>query len=233
MWFSERHELVVGQTHRVPERPGYLLELICGKDVVPRGNRRVRRKQARRADLRFRLCRGEPCCRQLAHALDEHEGRVPLVRVPDIRLKAEGTQETDAADAEHPLLPQAPFRRTRVQSRRQLPVACIIGLEVGIEQVNGNPPYHDAPRADPDFATRDGDRDDARLAVRAVHPGDGVHGGIDGIVGIALPSIQADVLIEIAAVIVQADANQRDAQVGRFLAMVAREHAEAAGIDRQ
>src|SRR5258705_1326430 len=102
-----------------------------------------------------------------------------------------------------------------------------------MEKVTGIPPTLAPPRADPDFAARDGDRDDARLAVRAAYAGDGVHRGIDGIVGIALPSIQADVLIEIAAVIVEADANQRDTQVGRFLAMVALEHAEAAGIDRQ
>src|SRR5437899_8778400 len=117
MWLSECHELVAGKTHRIPERPGYLLELLGSKDVVPCGNRRVRRKQARRADLRFRLCRGEPFCSQLAHALDVHEGRVPLVRMPDLRLNAEGTQQTDAADPKHPLLPQAPFRRTRVQAR--------------------------------------------------------------------------------------------------------------------
>src|SRR2546422_1703030 len=38
---------------------------------------------SRRADLRLRLCRVEPLCCQLAHALDEHEGRVALVGMPN------------------------------------------------------------------------------------------------------------------------------------------------------
>ena len=75
-----------------------MFELLGGKDVVPRGHRRVRREHARRADLRLRLRRGESRSGQLAHALDEHESRVPLVRVPDLRLNAEGTQDAHAAD---------------------------------------------------------------------------------------------------------------------------------------
>ena len=109
----------------------------------------------------------------------------------------------------------------------------MIAFDVGIEQVNGNPPYHDAPRPNLDFAAGDRDGDETRLAVGAVDSGDRVDRGIDRIVGIALPSIQADQLIEVAAVIVQADADQGDAEVGGFLAVVTRQHAEPAGIDRE
>ncbi len=109
----------------------------------------------------------------------------------------------------------------------------MVAFDVGVEQVYRNPPHHDAPRTDLDLASGDRECDQARFAVGAVDPGDRVHRGIDGVVRVTLPAIQADQLIEVPPVIVEADAHQRDAEVGGFLAMVAGEDAEAAGIDRE
>src|SRR5205823_15082606 len=83
------------------------------------------------------------------------------------------------------------------------------------------------------FSTRYGDGDHTRFAVGAVDSDDGVHRRIDGIVRVALPAVQANQLIEVPAVVVEADADQRDAEVRGFLAMVAGQDAEAAGIDRE
>ena len=48
-----------------------------------------------------------------------------------------------------------------------------------------------------------------------------------------LPAIAIQALAEIALAIKQADANQRDVQIGRALDVVAREHAQAARINRE
>ena len=48
-----------------------------------------------------------------------------------------------------------------------------------------------------------------------------------------LPAVVVEALAEVALVVEQADADERDAQVAGALDVVAGEHAEAAGVDRQ
>ena len=48
-----------------------------------------------------------------------------------------------------------------------------------------------------------------------------------------LPAVDVEPLPEIALVVVEADADERDAEVGRALDVVAGQDAEAAGVDRQ
>ena len=48
-----------------------------------------------------------------------------------------------------------------------------------------------------------------------------------------LPAVDVEPLPEVALAVEQADADQRDAEIGRALDVVAGEHAQAAGIDRQ
>ena len=75
--------------------------------------------------------------------------------------------------------------------------------------------------------------DDARLAVgrdrrldRRAVPG-------QALVRFLLPAFGRDALVEVALRIHEADADERHAEVARFLAVIAGEHAEAAGVDRQ
>ncbi len=82
-----------------------------------------------------------------------------------------------------------------------------------------------------DLAAGDGDGHQAGAAIVTVHTEDGVDGGVDRIDGIGLPSIQSDLLIEIAAVIVETHADQRRTEVRGFFTMIAREDAESARVD--
>ena len=56
---------------------------------------------------------------------------------------------------------------------------------------------------------------------------------VDRLVVLRLPPGRVDALPEVAAAVEQADADERDAELGRGLEVVAGEDAEAAGVDRQ
>ena len=53
------------------------------------------------------------------------------------------------------------------------------------------------------------------------------------LVDLLLPAVGRQALVEVALRIHEADADQRHAEVARFLAVIAGQHAEAAGVDRQ
>ena len=58
-------------------------------------------------------------------------------------------------------------------------------------------------------------------------------GPVQPLVALFLPAVGGDVLMEVALRIHEPDADERHAEVARFLAVIAGEHAEAAGVDRQ
>ena len=75
------------------------------------------------------------------------------------------------------------------------------------------------------------DLDDDGLAVRA---DGGLHGELVDVgveVFLVLPALLVEALAEVALVVEQADADERNAEIGGALDVVAGEHAEAAGID--
>jgi hypothetical protein len=55
--------------------------------------------------------------------------------------------------------------------------------------------------------------------------------GLD--VALLLPALRVERLVEVALVVQDADADQRDAQVAGALEVVAGQHPQAAGVDRQ
>ena len=58
-------------------------------------------------------------------------------------------------------------------------------------------------------------------------------GPVEPLVHFLLPAVVRYTLVEIALRIHEADADERQAEIARFLAVITREHAETAGIDRQ
>ena len=74
---------------------------------------------------------------------------------------------------------------------------------------------------------------DARLAVRRQRRLDRRVGPVEPLVALFLPPFGRHVLVEVALRIHEADADERHAEVARFLAVIAGQHAEAAGVDRQ
>ena len=61
----------------------------------------------------------------------------------------------------------------------------------------------------------------------------GASAQFEPLVPLLLPALGRDVLVEVALRIHEADADQRHAEVAGFLAVIAREHAETARVNRQ
>ena len=83
------------------------------------------------------------------------------------------------------------------------------------------------------FAAREIDRDDGSAPVRGLHDRDRKLGRFERRVDLGLPPLGVDDLAEVPLAVEESDADERYPEVARRLQQVAREDAEAAGIDRQ
>ena len=195
------------------------LDELLAEDLVPGRHRRVRREDRRAADVLDRLARRHALLHERTQPLDREERRVALVHVEDARLDAERGQRPDAADAEQELLPDAVLAVAAVERVRQ---------PLDLEQVERDRADVLAPDRRGDGVAREVDLDGDRLADE---PG-GL--GVDGLVAprsaARTPSRPCG---EVAAAVEEADADERDAELGGALQVVAGEDAEAAGVDRQ
>ena len=147
---------------------------------------------------------------------------MPLVQVVDVRLDPERSERPHAADAEQQLLADAVLAVAAVER---------VGEPVDLEQVERNDADGGRNVLAPDRGLDrlageiDGDRD-----VLADEP-DRLR--VDRLVFLGLTAGLVDPLAELTACVEQADADERDAELGRGLEVVAGEDAEAAGVDRQ
>ena len=151
-----------------------------------------------------------------------------LVGVEHLGLEAERAQRPHAADAEHDLLAQAVVLVAAVQAvgdrrRRpgELPSTSVSSRYSGMRPTSARHTWTVHRVA----GEVDGDLDAG--VGQAERPA--------GEVGDALllPAVGVEALAEVALGVEQADADERHAEVGRRLQVVAGEHAEAAGVLRQ
>ena len=145
-----------------------------------------------------------------------------------------GAQRPDAADAEQQLLAQPVLAVAAVQPVGDVAVVVGVALDVGVEQQQRHP----ADAGDPDPGQQVGpagqrDRDDRALAVVLAQQRDRQPVGVEDRVGLLLPALAGERLLEVAVPVEQADADDRDAEVAGGLEVVAGEDAEAAGVLRQ
>ena len=141
----------------------------------------------------------------------------------------------DAADAEHDLLLDAHLVVAAVE-----PCCDVRGLAAGLPRGSCRAgtaapcPTAMPPDARGHFAPIDRDGD-ARVAARS-HRRTGVNGwraDVDRPVVLALPAVRVQVLVEVALVVEQPHAHERQTEVRGRLQVVAGEHAKAAGVVRQ
>ena len=104
------------------------------ENVVARGHGRVRGENRRGSDRLERRPEGMSPCDAFAHALEDHEGRMTLVDVPDARLQPEHADRPHAADAEHDLLAEPHVVAGVVQACGDAPVVFRVFLDFGVEQ---------------------------------------------------------------------------------------------------
>ena len=169
----------------------------------------------------------------LADALQRDERGVAFVQVPHRRLDAQRAQRPHAADAEDDFLLDARLAIAAVEARRQLAVPGRVLVEVGVEQEQAHVADPHAPHRGQHRAIAERHGRDARLAVGRDRRFDRRVGPVDALVVFLLPAVVRHALVEVALRIHEADADERHAEVAGFLAVVAGQHAEAAGVDRQ
>ena len=230
---AEAHELVAIEAERFAQRSEVLVDEPRAEAVVPGRHRRVRREHDLCGDAAERFPDVDALDdHPLPHELERREGAVALVEVQHAGRDAQGGKRAHAADAEQQFLADADALVAAVEPRRQLAIFGLVAVDVRIEQqqrVAADRQLPDA-RGNRAGAGLDRDRDGDAVAQRRPHRQRSV---IDVDVVLLLPAVAIEPLPEVALVVVEADADERDAEIRRALDVIAGEDAEAAGIDRQ
>jgi hypothetical protein len=116
---------------------------------------------------------------------------------------------------------------------RDQAISLFVRRDVRIQQVKRDAADLDEPRLGAHAAAAHQDFDQHRLARFVRHLLNRQHGRMGFAVVLFLPAVAPQALAKIAVAINQADGDERQAEVARRFQMIAREHAQPAGIERQ
>ncbi len=156
-----------------------------------------------------------------------------FVHVPDGRVVSQSAQSAHAADSEQNFLRDAEVQVAPIQARGQGTVGFAVAVHVGVQQVERDASDAHFPQLQGNGPVRELHQDcRARTVVRR-HGQEGMFVNVDGMVDGFLPAVFADVLGKVTLQVEEADAHQRQAEVGGFLEVIARQHAQAARINGQ
>jgi hypothetical protein len=158
---------------------------------------------------------------------------VPFVDVPHGRVEIQRAQRTHAADAEHGLLLLAQLVAAAVELARDRAVLGRVLGHVRIEQQHRDAADRRLPDAHGHAALEPRARDAHLAAVGVQRHGERRAARIDRRIVRDLLAAPVDALMKIAVAVEQPHGHERQVQVARRLAMVAREHAEASRVDRE
>jgi hypothetical protein len=168
----------------------------------------------------------------VSRELERGKCTVSFVQVDDARRNAEGVKRANAADAEDQLLPDAHAIVAAVEPRRQLAIFRLVAWHVGVEKqervaAHGHLPEPCRDRFGPGF-----DMNGDRASIRSRGRHERKHLAVDVEIVLLLITVLVEPLFEIALVVIQTNANERDAEIGCGLDVIAGQNAQAAGIDR-
>ncbi len=154
-----------------------------------------------------------------------------LVDVERRRRQAHGVQRPESADPEQQLLADTRLAVAAVEPGGDVALVRRVVRDVRVQQQQRDRADHQAPddSSDPTGREIDGDRDRCPVGVpHKLGPQIGA-----GALGVALVlSVRVDALLEVAVVVEEPDADERHAEIGCRLEVVAREDPQPAGIDR-
>ncbi len=247
---QDRHAEMLGVVARVlppqcqedlpgqAEIRGVLLEIsgheLRRKTVVAGGDRGMRGEDGTLGDHFQGRLEGQPLVgHEGADALQPREGRMPLVHVDDPRRQPHGAEGLDAADAEQVLLHEPHLQVAPVELRSQVPAFGGILRDVRVHEEQRHASDIHPPDAEEQGLALHEDADLERVAVVVQHREEGHLLEVVGMVAFLLPAVMGQVLAEVAALVAEPDAHQRDVQVAGRLEVVAGQDAQAAGIDGQ
>src|SRR5271168_467412 len=229
---AEGEELVLREAELLAQGAEVLLDELGAEAVVAGGDWGVGGEDDLAGDLAGGLVEGEAFFdHAIANGLEDCEAAVAFVEVKDSGGDSHGSESAEAADAEEELLADAGAAVAAIESRGEFEVFGGVAVDVGIEQEEV---------ATADFDTPDLGVDDAAAGLNfdhdafAVCADGGLHGKLVDVgreVLFALPAGVVEALQEVSLAIEEADADERDVQIGCALDMVAGEDAEASGVD--
>src|SRR5262245_47292570 len=149
------------------------------------------------------------------------------------RLGTNRFKSANTSDSKQDLLLNPRFAVAAVEARRQVAVPRRVLLEIGIEQVEADPPETYAPHGHQHGAAAQRNRCHTWTAFRCQRGLDGNVGPAQLLVNLPLPSVGRNLLMEVALRIHESNADERHAEVACFLTVIPREHAKPASINGQ
>ena len=176
---------------------------------------------------------------QLAHPLDAQETGMPLIGVEHVGRWCAGqpgpqTQGADATDAEQHLLLKSKLARAPVEPVGDPAGRVVVVLDVGVEQQQGNPADLGLPHLRAEHAAAGKvDGDDAGRCIGLAQQGQRQAVRVEDRVGLLLPAVEVERLLEIAGLVEQANSDDGHPQIRGGLEVVPREDAKATGVLRQ
>ena len=205
-----------------------------GECVVPRRDGRVRREERRGAHHFERFAeRKLAFLDQVVDAFDADKGCMALVAMVDVLVRADRVHQPDAADAEQHLLFEAVFPVPSVEVVGDRAVLFAVQVVVGVEQVELGASHVAAPDAPGDDTARQAELDRKPVAVLVADGRDRQFREVLRLIARLLVACGREALREVAVPVKQPHGDHRYVFVAGLLEVVAREDAEAAGIDFQ
>src|SRR5215467_3138308 len=231
--FADIHELLFREPEIIPISGEVFLHHVKRKSIVAGGYRRVRRKQTCHANLLRRFFERLALLHKFTSTLEQHECRVPFICVENRRLDSESSQNTNAADSENDFLTYPMFLVTTIQPGCQFAVAVLVLFDIRVHQVKRHGAQIHAPNNDENIETPDVQFNEKPFFMARTRRFNWRFGAVEQLVNVFLPAVRLDSLMEIPLRVHKTDTDKRDAQVARFLAMIARQNAKTAGVNRQ
>ena len=197
------------------------------ESIVALRDGRVRREDGGLTDVGTGFVKRDATVDKAADALQSAERGVPFVEVIHRRLDAELVQCDEAAEPEEHFLPDAIHLIATVEVMRELPIGGLVGGQVGVEQVQIRAADGHLPDLGLHLGVADRNRD-GLLCIR-----DRDRAEVVARVEDTHLAVELDLLPVVAVSPEHADAHQRHTEVGGRTQVVAGEHAQAAGVQRE
>ena len=176
------------------------------------------------------------------HAIVEHEHAravqygqrgMPFIQMAHIGAQIQGIEQAPAADAEHDLLLQPKLGAAAIELAGDATACGVIRNVIAVEQVQLQAADPDLPGAQPEPVAGHADLQAQPFALRRAHRSDRQLARIVVRVEGLLRALLIDQLAEVALLVEQSHPDHRHPEIARRLELIARDVAQAAGIDWQ
>ncbi len=169
----------------------------------------------------------------IPNGLEDCEAAVAFVEVKDTGGDAQGVECAETTYSEEEFLADASAAVAAVEARGKFEILGGVAGDVGVQEQEVAATDFDSPDlgANDSAAGLDFDDDPFPVCTDGRLHGQLVDVGLE--VVFALPAFVVEALKEVSLAVEEANADERDAEVGRALDVVSGEDAEASGVDRE